>query len=103
MTENNELNIELNSQTAKGEYSNMSIITHSSNEFVVDFLELLPGLPKAQVVSRIIITPENVKRLNNALKENIKKFEEKFGEIILHEPENISQIPIGINHNSSNN
>ena len=62
----------------------MSIITHSPNEFVADFVEVLPGIPKAPVVSRIIMTPENAKRLYKALQDNVSKYEEKFGEIHLH-------------------
>jgi len=77
----NQLNIELNEEVAQGIYSNLAIITHSSSEFVVDFVRIMPGVPKAQVKSRIVLTPEHAKRLMNALKENITKFESMHGEI----------------------
>ena len=98
MEDKKEINIELSPEVAKGSYSNFSIVTHSPNEFIVDFVEMLPGLPKAQVVSRIIMTPENMKRLNRAINDNIKKFEEIFGEIKLHGEGPI--IPMGPNNNT---
>ena len=85
MDKGNKLDIELNAEVAKGSYSNLSIITHSSNEFILDFLRMLPGIPKASVGSRIIMTPENAKRLSKALNDNIAKFENQFGEIKLHD------------------
>lgn len=77
----NQLNIEISEEVAKGIYSNLSLISHSHSEFIMDFLQLLPGLPKAQVNSRIILTPENAKRLLYALKDNIRKFEAANGPI----------------------
>ena len=77
----NQLNIELNEEVAQGVYSNLAIITHSSSEFVIDFVRIMPGIPKAQVKSRIVLTPEHAKRLMNALKENIAKFESMHGDI----------------------
>ncbi|RLD83423.1 MAG: DUF3467 domain-containing protein [Bacteroidetes bacterium] len=77
----NQINIELNEEVAQGKYSNLAIITHSSSEFVVDFVRVMPGVPKAQVNSRIILTPEHAKRLMLALQENIKKFESLHGPI----------------------
>ncbi len=97
MEEKNQLNIELSAEVAKGSYSNLSIITHSVNEFILDFIEMLPGMPKAQVTNRIIITPENAKRLLNALGDNMAKYEGKFGEIKLHNETDIPPIPMGIN------
>lgn len=77
----NQINIELNEEVASGIYSNLAIITHSNAEFVCDFVQLLPGLPKAQVKSRIIMTPVNAKRLMRALIENIQKYEQNIGVI----------------------
>jgi len=77
----NQINIELKEEVAQGTYSNLAIITHSSSEFVVDFVRVMPGVPKAQVNSRIILTPEHAKRLMLALQENIKKFESLHGPI----------------------
>ncbi len=77
----NQLDIELNDEVAQGTYSNLAIITHSSAEFVLDFVRIMPGVPKAQVKSRIILTPEHAKRLLRALEDNIKKYESVHGEI----------------------
>lgn len=76
-----QINIELGEKEAEGIYSNLAIITHSPAEFVVDFTRILPGVPKAKVHARIVMTPQHAKLLLNALKDNIHKFEEKFGEI----------------------
>ena len=75
------LNIELNEEIAEGIYSNLAIITHSSSEFVYDFIRIMPGMPKAKVKSRIILTPQHAKRLTKALADNILKFEKVHGEI----------------------
>jgi hypothetical protein len=77
----NQLNIELSEETAQGVYSNLAVITHSSAEFVVDFIRVMPGVPKAKVKSRIILTPEHAKRLMLALQDNIAKFEAVNGKI----------------------
>ncbi len=77
----NQINIELKEDVGQGTYSNLAIITHSSSEFVLDFVRVMPGLPKAEVKSRIILTPEHAKRLLMALKDNISKFESSFGPI----------------------
>jgi hypothetical protein len=76
-----QLNIELSEEVAQGTYSNLAIITHSPSEFVVDFVRVMPGIPKANVKSRIILTPEHAKRLMMALQENILKFESIYGPI----------------------
>ncbi|MFW5755294.1 MAG: DUF3467 domain-containing protein [Tangfeifania sp.] len=76
-----QLNIELSEDVAQGIYSNLAIITHSSSEFVVDFVRIMPGVPKANVKSRVILTPEHAKRLLMALQDNIKKFESLHGPI----------------------
>jgi len=77
----NQLNIELDEAMADGIYSNLAIINHSVSEFVVDFINVMPGTPKAKVKSRIILTPQHAKRLAMALAENIQKFEQAHGEI----------------------
>ena len=77
----NNIQIELTDEIAQGIYSNLAVIAHSSSEFVVDFVRLMPGIPKAKVQSRIILTPEHAKRLMHALIDNVKKYESQFGEI----------------------
>ena len=97
MSDNNnqqQLNIELNEEIAQGVYSNLAVITHSPAEFVVDFIRVMPGVPKARVQSRIILTPQHAKRLMKAMVENINKFEAQHGKIQEmqgHEP----QFPMG--------
>jgi len=77
----NQINIELSEETAEGVYANLAMIAHSSSEFVVDFIRLMPGVPKAKVKARIVITPEHAKRLLHALQDNIDKYEHTFGAI----------------------
>jgi hypothetical protein len=83
MEEQNEhqLNIELSEEMAEGIYSNLAVITHSTSEFVLDFIRVMPGIPKAKVKSRIILTPEHAKRLLSAIEENVAKFEAANGRI----------------------
>jgi hypothetical protein len=81
----NQINIELSEEMAEGIYSNLAIITHSNTEFVLDFIRVMPGVPKARVKSRIILTPEHAKRLLNALEDNIEKFEAVNGRIKIQE------------------
>jgi hypothetical protein len=76
-----QLNIELSEEIAQGTYSNLAVITHSSSEFVIDFVRIMPGIPKANVKSRIILTPEHAKRLLLALQDNLKKYENVHGTI----------------------
>lgn len=76
-----QINIELSEDVAQGTYSNLAVITHSSAEFVVDFVRIMPGVPKAKVKSRIVLTPEHAKRLMHALQDNISKFEAVHGKI----------------------
>lgn len=83
----NQINIELPEDVADGIYSNLAIITHSQAEFVVDFIRMMPGMPKARVKSRILLTPQHAKRLLRALEDNISKFESAHGSI----PEQKSQ------------
>ncbi|MEM1405402.1 MAG: DUF3467 domain-containing protein [Bacteroidota bacterium] len=77
----NQINIELSEEIAEGEYANLAMIAHSNSEFVIDFIRLMPGVPKAKVKSRIVITPEHAKRLLGALNDNIQKYEDTFGPI----------------------
>ena len=76
-----QLNIELSDEVAEGTYSNLAIITHSFSEFIIDFVKIMPGVPKARVKSRILLTPQHAKRLLKALQDNIGKFETNFGTI----------------------
>ena len=85
------INIELDEKTAEGTYSNLALINHSVSEFIVDFIALMPGAPKAKVKSRIILTPEHAKRLHKALGDNIQRFEQANGNINVQEQ---SQIPL---------
>jgi hypothetical protein len=79
-----QINIELGEKEAEGIYSNLAIITHSPAEFVIDFTRVLPGVPKAKVHARVIMTAQHAKLLLRALEDNISKFEMKFGEIKIH-------------------
>lgn len=84
MADNNQqLQIELKPEVAEGIYSNLAILTHSSSEFVADFVQMMPGMQKAQVRSRIIMAPEHAKRLLMALQDNVQKYEKQFGTIRL--------------------
>ena len=75
------LQIELSQEVGQGQYANLAVITHSSSDFVLDFARVLPGLPKAQVKSRVILAPEHAKRLLGALQENIMRYEQAYGTI----------------------
>lgn len=90
----NQINIELSEDVAQGVYSNLAIITHSPSEFVVDFVRVMPGVPKAKVKSRIVLTPEHAKRLMMALKDNIAKYEAQHGKIKNAEGGGNSSIPM---------
>lgn len=86
MSDNNQpqpgqINIELDEKVAEGIYSNLAIINHSASEFVLDFVTIMPGVPKSKVKSRIILTPQHAKRLLAAMGENIHRFESAHGEI----------------------
>ena len=93
----NQLQIELPQEVAQGEYANFAIITHSSSDFILDFARVLPGLPKAQVKSRVILAPEHAKRLLAALQENIVRYEREFGAIKISQQESktIAPFPVG--------
>jgi uncharacterized protein (DUF1778 family) len=91
----NQLNIELSEEIAEGIYSNLAIITHSNSEFVLDFIRVMPGVPKARVKSRIILTPEHAKRLLAALHDNVEKFEAVNGRIKINDEANVFPINFG--------
>ena len=75
------IDVELSEEIAEGTYANLAMIAHSNSEFILDFIRLMPGVPKAKVKARIILTPEHAKRLLSALQENIGRFEEAYGDI----------------------
>lgn len=82
----------MSEDVAEGKYSNLAIISHSTSEFILDFASILPGLQKAMVKSRIILTPEHAKRLLLSLQDNIAKYEANFGTIrIPHQGPNFSR------------
>lgn len=89
-----QLEIDLSREVAQGTYANLAIIAHSTSEFIVDFVRLMPGVQKPEVKSRIILTPENTKRLMLALQDNIRKFEQDNGTIRLSGNEPV--FPIGL-------
>ena len=89
---NNQIEIELTEEVAQGTYSNLAIISHSSSEFVLDFIRVVPGIQKAKVKSRIILTPDHAKRLLSALKDNIDKFEKLNGTVTINN-ENLGFLP----------
>lgn len=87
-TENSkQLQIELKPEVSQGVYANFAIVANTTSEFVLDFVSMLPGMPKADVRSRVIMTPENVKRLLLALQERVRGYENQFGVIDMHQPE----------------
>jgi len=88
----NQINIELDEKTAEGIYSNLAIINHSASEFIVDFISMMPGVPKAKVKSRIVLTPQHAKKFLKALSDNVNRFENAHGTIKDYE-----QTPIPIN------
>ncbi|MBK8557025.1 MAG: DUF3467 domain-containing protein [Lewinellaceae bacterium] len=79
------INIEIAEEVAEGIYSNLAIISHSNAEFVVDFIRMMPNVPKAKVKARIVLTPQHAKRLLYALKDNLQKYEMQFG--VIDEPD----------------
>jgi len=91
------IQLELPQDVAQGEYANFAIITHSTSDFVIDFARVLPGVPKAQVKSRVILAPEHAKRLLMALQENILRYEQEFGRIQMPNQQPKTANPFGIN------
>ncbi|MBT8289567.1 DUF3467 domain-containing protein [Muriicola sp. E247] len=87
-----QINIELDEKMAEGVYSNLAIINHSVSEFVIDFISLMPGAPKAKVKSRIVLTPQHAKKFLKALSDNVSRFENAHGTIKDYE-----QPPIPLN------
>lgn len=90
----NQIQIELKEEIAQGTYSNLAIITHSSSEFVLDFVRVVPGVPKAEVKSRVILTPEHAKRLLKALEDNVEKYEKVHGPVKNIEPHSGGAMPM---------
>ena len=90
---NGQLQIELKEEVAQGTYANLAIITHSSSEFIMDFIRVMPGMPKAGVQSRIVLAPEHAKRLLRALEENVGKYERAFGPILMPDEQPIPPFP----------
>ena len=80
-------------EVAQGTYANLAIITHSSSEFILDFIRVMPGMPKAGVQSRIVLAPEHAKRLLRALEENIGKYERAFGLIRMPDEQTFPPLP----------
>lgn len=94
----NQLQIQLKPEVADGKYSNLAMIGHGPNEFIIDFIFAAPGMPQAPVVSRVIMSPENAKQLMFALTDNVKKYEANFGEIQQRKPQgNAGMPPMGNN------
>ena len=96
-----DLGLQISERVANGTYSNLVIVTHSPTEFVLDFASILPGVNKANVVSRIIMAPEHTKRLLRALEDNLAKYENQFGEIELPEEKKVV-MPMGFGPNNQN-
>lgn len=76
------LDINIPEEIAQGVYSNLAVITHSHSEFIMDFVAMMPGVQKGTVRSRVVMTPENAKRLLAALSDNVAKFEQQNGVIV---------------------
>lgn len=89
------LDIELPEEVAQGNYSNLAIIAHSTSEFIIDFATMLPGLQKAKVKSRVILTPEHAKRLLMSLQDNITRYESAIGKIEIPAPHQQQGMKIG--------
>ena len=90
-----QIKIELGEKEAEGIYANLAMITHSATEMIIDFARVMPGQPKTRVLSRIIMTPMHAKLLHRALTDNLKKFENQFGEIKIQTNQPQGGNPIG--------
>ena len=88
----NQINIEISEEVAEGTYANLAIITHSHAEFVMDFVNVMPGTPKSKVKSRIIFTPMHAKRFLKALEDNVTRYEAANGTI-----QDLEQVEIPLN------
>jgi len=95
MEDQHQLNIELSEEVAEGIYSNLALIAHSNTEFFIDFIKVMPGVPKAKVKSRIVLAPQHAKRLMKALKENIARFEATHGAIADTDHTNVFPLNFG--------
>ncbi len=98
-----EISIEMSPEVAQGKYANLAVISHGASEFFLDMICMAPNIPQAKVQSRIVMTPENVKQLMFALQENVRKYEETFGEIKPKMPQGngTSFNPFGVNNGLS--
>jgi len=96
----NQLNIELPEDVAEGIYSNLALINHSQAEFVLDFIRMMPNVPKAKVKSRVVLTPQHAKRFLHALNENIKKYEATFGKIATDNQQTPPNFPMNFTPNA---
>ncbi len=96
----NQLQIELKPEVAQGVYSNFAVVANTKTEFVLDLVAVLPGLPKANVQSRVIMAPEHAKRLMLALTERVRGYEQQFGTIDLQQqaPKGSTIAPFGTPH-----
>jgi hypothetical protein len=94
------INIELTEEVAQGIYSNLVIIAHSSSEFVIDFVRIMPGMPKAKVQSRIVLTPEHAKRLLLALQDNVLKYESIHGTIKIDDKQGGAMMPMNFGNSN---
>lgn len=97
MEEKNGLSLNIKPEVASGKYSNLALITHSRNEFILDFAAMLPGIPQPEVVSRVIMNPEHAKRLLLALQDNVNKFEAQNGTIRLNDGQQGPGFPVSGN------
>ncbi len=90
------IDVELSDELVQGKYANLAIISHSTTEFIIDFASMLPGMQKAKVSSRVILTPEHAKRLLYSIQENIARYETNHGPIEMHQREMAQAItPVG--------
>lgn len=96
-----QLQVELREPESEGIYANLAIISHSPSEIVIDFARITPGVQKARVLSRIIMTPQHARMMERALADNLKKFEAQFGEIKLHGEQNKGQIGFTVERSAS--
>lgn len=94
-----EIDIELDEITAQGSYANLAIISHSTSEFVIDFAAMMPGMPKAKVKSRVILTPEHAKRLLMTLQDNITRYESNVGRITIQQGQELGMDELGLSFN----
>ena len=101
MENKQEISIDLSEETAQGSYVNLAIITHSTSEFIYDFIRMMPGIPKPKVQSRLIMTPEHAKRFCAALKENIDRYEQHFGTIKIKDMGGAPPIPMNFGNSQA--